>query len=284
MIRKCFILIFLINIPFACLYSQRNVSMALTIGISEQFYSKNLKETRTINISFPANYNPSDTSAYPVVFIPDGGIHEDFVHIAGLVKYFSQPWIGRFPNSIIVGIENTYRKRDFTFAVANLDFLKNTGYKKEDMPGYGGSEAYINFLKKELQPYLRQKYKTNQSKTIIGESLAGLLAAEILLKYPDVFDTYIIVSPSLWWGNEQLLEAAKLIRKYNERLKVYIGVPDKKEDIKMYESGKKLYNLIHQNKNIITIFDYLPEESHATVFHQAVYNALKKLYKSNSQK
>ncbi|MCH2193124.1 alpha/beta hydrolase-fold protein [Kordia sp.] len=43
-------------------------------------------------------------------------------------------------------------------------------------------------------------------KTIIGQSLGGLLATEILFKRPHLFDNYIIVSPSLWWDDEKILD------------------------------------------------------------------------------
>lgn len=255
-------------------------SNPLTIGVSEQFHSTILNETRTINIYLPEDYNVNDTTKYPVIYIPDGGIEEDFFHIAGIVRYNTQPWINRFPKSIVVGIENTNRKRDFTFAVSNLDFLEKVGFKKENMPSYGGSENYISFLEKELQPFIETKYKANQKKTIIGESLAGLLATEILLKYPNLFDTYIIISPSLWWGDETLLKQSDSLLKsnLNKQIKVYVSTPNKREDMRMYNEAKALYKHLKQNQNIISFFDYLPDEFHSTIIHQAVYNAFKKMY------
>ncbi|MCY1512488.1 Ferri-bacillibactin esterase BesA [compost metagenome] len=255
-------------------------SKPLTIGVTEQFHSAILNETRTINIYLPEDYNVNDITKYPVIYIPDGGMEEDFFHIAGMVRYNAQPWINRFPKSIVIGIENTNRKCDFTFAVPNLDFLEKAGFKKENMPDYGGSENYISFLEKELQPFIEAKYKTNQQKTIIGESLAGLLATEILLKHPNLFDTYIIISPSLWWGDEILLKEAESLRKanLNKQVKVCISAPNKKEDPRMHNEAKTLYKSIKQNQNVISFFDYLPDELHSTVIHQAVYNAFKKMY------
>lgn len=157
-------------------------SKPLVIGITEQFHSSILNESRTLNIYLPENYNVNDTVKYPVIYIPDGGINEDFIHIMGIVRYETQPWVNRFPKSIVVGIENTNRQFDFTFQVSNLDFLEKMGIDKENFSGYGGSENYISFLKNELQPYITSKYKVNAQRTIIGESLAGLLSTEILLK------------------------------------------------------------------------------------------------------
>lgn len=255
-------------------------STPLTIGITQQFYSNILDETRTINIYLPEDYNANDTITYPVIYIPDGGIEEDFIHITGIVRYNAQPWINRFPKSIVVGIENTNRKRDFTFAVPNLDFLEKVGYKKKDMPYYGGSANYILFLEKEIQPFIEEEYKANHHRTIIGESLAGLLTAEILLKHPNLFDTYMIISPSLWWGDEALLREADSLLKANlkKQVRVCISAPDKKENRQMYNEAKSFYRLLKRNPSISIFFDYLPDELHSTVMHQAVYNAFKILY------
>ena len=257
-------------------------SKPLIIGESHVLHSAILNENRIINISFPDGYSPNDTLKYSVVYILDGGIKEDFLHLAGIVRFNTQPWIARFPSSIVVGIEGNSRRKDFTFAVNNTDFIEKEGFKKTSFPQYGGSESYINFIEKELQPYIEKTYPTNGKKTIIGESLAGLLTTEILLKRPTLFNDYIIISPSLWWGgeNESLLKnAEKLLNKnLKSQVNVYVGAPNKDEDVKMYNEAETLYNTFKSNKNVNVKFDYMPAESHSTVIHQAVYNAFKILY------
>ncbi|CDN76028.1 alpha/beta hydrolase [Elizabethkingia anophelis] len=261
------------------LFSQNNTK-PLVFGNSEVFHSDILKEDRNINIYLPEEFNPADATKYPVIYILDGGVEEDFFHIAGIVRYNTQPWVERFPRSIVVGIENTNRRRDFTYAVPDLNFLEKEGFKKESFPQYGGSEKYISFLKNELQPYIEKKYKANNNRTIIGESLAGLMSTEILLKEPEMFNQYIIISPSMWWGGEKLLKEADSLLK--SRLKttknVYIGAPNKDEDVRMYNEAEALYKILKSNKNIKVSFDYMPNELHSTAIHQGVYNGFKKLY------
>ncbi|MDR2230838.1 MAG: alpha/beta hydrolase [Flavobacteriaceae bacterium] len=261
------------------LFSQNNTK-PLVFGNSEVFHSDILKEDRNINIYLPEEFNPTDATKYPVIYILDGGVEEDFFHIAGIVRYNTQPWVERFPRSIVVGIENTNRRRDFTYAVPDLNFLEKEGFKKESFPQYGGSEKYISFLKNELQPYIEKKYKANNNRTIIGESLAGLMSTEILLKEPEMFNQYIIISPSMWWGGEKLLKEADSLLK--SRLKttknVYIGAPNKEEDVRMYNEAEALYKILKSNKNITVSFDYMPDELHSTAIHQGVYNGFKKLY------
>lgn len=254
----------------------------LVLGWVHEMQSVSLGEQRTLNIYLPEGYNKEDTIKYPVIYLLDGGAEEDFIHIAGLVRYNTQPWINRFPRSIIVGIENTNRRRDFTFAVPNLDFVKRIGFRPDQFPAYGGSARFIAFMEKELQPYIAAKYKTNDQKTIIGESLAGLMATEILLKHRSLFDTYIIMSPSLWWGNESLLAEAPGLLKNSipKDIKVYVGVCSKEEDKIMYDDAVALSEVLKQygGNRMKVYYDYLPNEVHATIIHQAVYNALRLLY------
>jgi predicted alpha/beta superfamily hydrolase len=251
------------------------------LSVVDSIPSKILKETRVVNIYLPEGYSTESEEKYPVIYLIDGGVEEDFVHITGLVRYNTQPWINRFPKSIVVGIENIDRKKDFTFSVPNLDFVERIGFQKDQFPTYGGSANYISFLEKELQPFIANKYKANDQKTIIGESLGGLLATEILLKHSNLFTNYIIMSPSLWWAKESLLTAAPNLLKTatNNAIKVYVGTPNKEENQIMYNDAIALKEILKRDggKKMSVYFDYLPDETHATIIHQGVYNAFKLL-------
>lgn len=253
-------------------------TVPLILGEQRTIDSKFLNETRTINIYLPEDYQENDTAHYPVFYILDGGMEEDFIHLVGLVRFNTQPWIARFPKSIVVGIENTKRRRDFTFEVGSLDFLEDMDIPKEQFIEYGGSEKYISFLRYELQKNIDSLYRTSGVNTVIGESLGGLLATEILLEHTDLFSRYIISSPSLWWGGESLLEAAE--HSSLETVTVYIGACQKKEEPRMYTDAKKLAKILQKKRGTSSkiYFDYMPDELHSTVLHHAVYNALQIFY------
>lgn len=147
----------------------------ITIGESITFYSKVLDEDRTLNIYLPQGYSSDSTKTYPVIYLLDGSIDEDFVHISGIVQFGSFSWINMIPETIVVGISNVDRKRDFTYPTT-------IEQDKKDFPTTGESEKFINFIEVELQPMVKALYKVNGIKTIIGQSLGGLLATEILFK------------------------------------------------------------------------------------------------------
>lgn len=263
---------------FALLSFEQTQAQQISLGESISLKSNILNENRTINIYLPPYYQANDTVKYPVVYILDGGVEEDFIHLAGLFRVNSQPWIDRFPEAIVVGIENVNRRRDFTFAVPNIDFLDQLKYSKDFFPQYGGAEPYAAFLEGELIPYIDQHYNTTSERTVVGESLAGLMSSYLLIKHPHVFSNYVIVSPSFWWGEEKLLDETTvcLLNKIKHPVHVYVGLPNKEEDEMMYEVGTRFYSFLQQNPMIHATFDYMPDEVHATVLHQAVLNAIKK--------
>ena len=139
-------------------------------------------------------------------------------------------------------------------------------------------------MQKELQPLIESQYKTTASKTIIGESLGGLLATEILWKQPALFTKYIIISPSLWWDDGSLLQQnpAVLLENFTANTSIYIAsgkeglAPSDKPHVMELDANLLADKLKSSNhKNISVYFDYLPQETHATVAHQAVMNAFR---------
>lgn len=254
------------------------------LGRTVEMYSNELSEKRILNIYLPEGYSSADTTTYPVVYLLDGSADEDFIHIVGLYQFNSFPWVNRVRKSIIVGIANVDRQRDFTFPTT-------IEADKKKYPATGHSDKFINFIQKELQPYIEKNYKTNSSKTIIGESLGGLLATEILFKKPTLFNKYIIVSPSLWWDNGSLLKLNPVLlqKTFNNPTDIYIGVgkegltPGDTPHVMEVDANllaEKIKNA--ESKNVNVYFDYLPQENHATIMHQAVYDALR-LFSSSTK-
>ena len=239
-----------------------------SIGVTEEIQSTLLNEKRTLNIYLPDGYDK--TKAYPVIYLLDGSANEDFVHIVGLVQFLTT--IEKIPASIVIGIANVDRKRDFTFPTT-------IEKDKQDFPTTGSSEKFIAFIETELQPYVNKNYQTNDSRTIIGQSLGGLLATEILLKKPNLFNKYLIVSPSLWWDNESLLAKAPDLLKAQTDTKKQVYVSMGSEGKIMIADANKLAELLKASnkKNLQTFLLPLPEENHATILHNSVYKGLELL-------
>lgn len=246
------------------------------LGVINSIHSRVLNEERILNVYLPEGYNQKDTVKYPVVYLLDGSADEDFIHVSGIYQFSSFEWVARAPKSIVVGIVNVDRRRDFTFPTTDEQ-------QKKDYPSTGHSEQFIKFIRDELKPYIQKKYLTNDHQTLIGESLGGLLATEILLKHPAMFDQYIIVSPSIWWDNGSILDVSSnsLKGSLQEKTKVFIAVgkegltPGAKPRVMETDAYLLAEKLEKINSNLLQVYvDYLPGEDHGTIMHQAVYDAL----------
>lgn len=240
----------------------------LVIGEHIQLESQILDTTRQLNVYLPLNYSPDSAKTYPVIYVLDGSMHEDFLHIVGLAQFASYPWINMIPESIVVGIENVNRYHDFTYPTALEDYQAIN-------PLNGGSADFIDFIEQEVQPIIQKTYKTNDHKAIIGQSLGGLLATEILYKKPKLFDTYIIISPSLWWDAESLFQWDP--EPLPAGTQIYIGVGN--EGRVMKKVAKKLYREVKKRQcaDCSVDFEYFKELDHGDALHLAVYSAFQSL-------
>lgn len=254
------------------------------LGEIREMQSAELKEKRTLNIYLPEGYEKDSAAKYPVIYLLDGSADEDFIHVVGLVQFNNFTWINRVPKSIVVGIATVDRRRDFTFPTTVEEDKKRN-------PTSGHSDKFIAFLEKDLQPFIEKNYRANDKKMLIGQSLGGLLATEILLKKPTLFDKYVIVSPSLWWNNGSLLDTDSQIlqESFSRKTDIYIAVgkegltPTKPPRVMETDANLLAEKLRKsKSKNLSVNFDYLPEEDHATIAHQAIFNAFRILYPAKS--
>jgi predicted alpha/beta superfamily hydrolase len=141
-----------------------SVAAPLVIGQTFTMQSNVLGETRRLNVYLPAGYAQSATQRLPVLYMPDGGLGEDFLHVAGLVQILVAD--GSMRPFLLVGIENTERRRDLTGPTTSASDQKIA-------PRVGGSAAFRKFIRQELMPEIQRRYRTTPETAIAGESLAG---------------------------------------------------------------------------------------------------------------
>jgi len=167
--------------------------------ISFDLPSAVLGEVRRINVWLPPQYARDPSARFPVLYMPDGGLEEDFPHVtAALGALIADGAVRPF---VVVGIQNTERRRDLTGPTTVASDTKIA-------PRVGGSAAFRGFLRDELRPAISARYRVNGETAVVGESLAGLFVVETLLLEPQLFDTYIALDPSLWWNDHELVRTA----------------------------------------------------------------------------
>lgn len=227
--------------------------------------SEELGEDRIINVWTPSDYLLNSDSL-PVMYMADGGIDEDFSHVANTIDLLIKQQ--KIKPLILVGIENTQRRRDLT---GYTDVAED----REIAPIVGGSDKFRTFIKEELFPQIDIRYRTTKEKSIIGESLSGLFVLETFFQSPEMFDNYIAFDPSLWWDNNYLVASAKegLATLPKDGKRIWFAGSNTPG---ISDLTQKLAEVL-ETENIPTLQWYYsdePQETHATIFQAAKEKAL----------
>jgi predicted alpha/beta superfamily hydrolase len=239
-----------------------SASAPLVIGETWTLASSVLKETRRINVYRPPGI--PDGQALPVMVMPDGGLQEDFVHVAGLLQVGAGN--GTVRPFLLVGIENTERRRDLT---GPTDSAKDRGIA----PRVGGAQAFRDFIRKELLPEVVKRYRTTGETAIVGESLAGLFVVETLVLEPDLFDTYIAIDPSLWWNDGRLARRiAAGLAPLPGRKTLYVALSS--DGLATFDAPAVAGGLRRVPGLDFHEQDW-PGETHATIYHPAALQAFR---------
>lgn len=224
-----------------------------------------LKEERVINVWTPKDYAKGQDSL-PVIYMADGGIAEDFSHIANTLEELINEQ--KIPAVMLVGIENTQRRRDLTG-------VTTVAKDKEIAPEVGGAEKFRAFIKEELFKEIEQRYRTKAERTILGESASGLFVMETFFLEPALFANYIAFDPSLWWNDHFLVRTARANLEKNKAIKR-----------KLWFAGSNATDIFPYTRELATIFaesqdqalewTYAdePNELHTTIFRATKNKAL----------
>lgn len=253
--------------------SEAATVQATPIGFGETFtiHSGILGEDRVINVYVPPSWDEEPDARRPVLYMPDGGMAEDFLHIAGLLQV--SVGNGSVAPVILVGIENTERRRDLTgpTTVARDSAIA---------PRVGGSVSFRRFIREELIPLIESRYATTTQRGIIGESLAGLFVVETLLLEPDLFDTYVAFDPSLWWNNAALNSSARdLLRRMDSSPRTLHLASSSEPELASLALELVEVLRAHAPASLAWSHREMPDESHATIYHPAALVALRTVYK-----
>jgi len=232
--------------------------------------SRGLAESRTINVYTPPGYAAA-RRAFPVLYMPDGALDEDFPHIVNTVDSLVR--LKRIKPILVVGIPNTQRRRDLTgpTSVATDSAIA---------PRVGGSEAFRAFIRDELMPEIRRRYRCTDETTIVGESLAGLFIVETLLLEPTLFRRYIALSPSLWWNKDELIRTAarQLDRFPRGKRTLYLSAANE-PGIEKETAELAAILKAHAPRGLTWIYEPRPDLEHGTIFRATAPGAFAKVLK-----
>lgn len=238
----------------------------IIIGDSVKLDSAVLGQTRTYNVWLPPSYASGD-ARYPVLYVIDGGLPQDFHHISGLAQLASIS--GMFREVIAVGVETVDRRAELTSPSSDPRDIA-------DFPTHGHAGEFRAFIRDEVMPDVSARYRTSGEDALIGESFAGLFIAETFLRSPDLVDAYIAISPSLWWDMASLAKGAEgdLGLHPEVEKKLYLAIAN--EGGLMREGVLDVVQAMKTKKvpGLAWTFSDRPDLLHSTIYHREALDAL----------
>lgn len=160
----------------------------------------------SLQILYPKNYDAS--LEYQTIYLLDGNWY--FNELAEIVqtKYAAEV--------LLIGVayaNSNRRNTDFTYP--SNDYLLNSG----------GGKKYLQFIAKELIPFIENDLSIKSSETTLaGHSLGGFFALYQLFQqdYPSPFDNVIAASPSLFWSEAYLLKLESEYHAHHDSLNIVL--------------------------------------------------------------
>lgn len=230
-----------------------------------------LGEDRNILVRTPRGYEHGN-ARYPVLYLTDGDAH--ILHTASTIDFLSRN--GRMSELIVVGIPNTDRMRDLS--PTKISTVGATGAPQ--FPTSGGADKFLQFIETELMPEIEKNYRAHPYRILAGHSLGGLFTVYAMISKPDMFNSYIAVSPALHWDNQVVIKRAEQFlktRKDSART-LYFSLG--------YEPGP-IEDAFHQFKQLLTRqqskgleweAQEMTDEDHGSVVLRSHYAGLRKIY------
>ena len=243
----------------------------IVIGTSHMLRSAVLGDERQINVWVPPDYERGN-ERYPVVYLLDGALDQDFPHIAGLAQLGSLSWT--FGPVILVGVQTRLRQAELTPPARDPRY-------RAAFPESGGAERFRRFLAQEVIPFVEARWRTGPRRAIMGESLAGLFVVDSFLKAPELFQDYVAVSPSLWWDDRADMRRidALLARHGPSDRRLYLAVADEGGTMQDGVDRLRAALLARPPEGMdLRYSDRSETETHATIYHGAAEEALRFLY------
>ncbi|MCF7749719.1 hypothetical protein KQ945_03090 [Bacillus subtilis subsp. subtilis] len=153
-------------------------------------------------VALPASYAKHPQRRYPVLYVTDALYSFPLVRsVRNLVGQGG----GNLEDFILVGLppqqgltSKQSRSRDYT---PTRPARRNDDDYSDDVV-YGGAAHYRDFLAAQVLPAVDARYRTDPARrSFAGHSYGGLFGTYVLLTRPDMFQTYILSSPSLWFDS-----------------------------------------------------------------------------------
>lgn len=233
----------------------------------------NSKRIYPLFIKLPQSYMEGTNTRFPVIYLTDSWY--SFQIVSGATRFPMN--FGKMEEAIIVAISYSNGSKGSSSRMRDYTPQKDNSWRYRT----GEADDHIKFIESSVIPYVDNSYRTRPaSRTFVGNSLGGLLGAYILFTKPELFNSYILGSPSVWYKDEYLLSVKP--RKTNRPTKVYVSIGSLEESEKrpMISGAKKLVKKIaaESGDKVVTKLSIIEGARHTTAFPTTAIQGLDWVY------
>mmetsp|Transcript_33869 Transcript_33869/g.65921 ORF Transcript_33869/g.65921 Transcript_33869/m.65921 type:complete len:314 (-) Transcript_33869:30-971(-) len=227
--------------------------------------------------------NNNDSSGhqgrFPAIIVPDAEplFFSVYTQTLRAMKFYD----ASTPEMVVIGIRPASKEPNEALSEywEQAKALRRTHFKvdpKKDSP-------YLDFLRGHVLPEVKKRYHLT-TMALVGASLSGLFALKVLFEAPELFDDYIIGSPSIWVASSSIVDVESALSKSGKEpfktpkhLWFCVGGLEqsmKTDAVRMHEALKsRKYKLLKLEMMVI------PGETHHSVKLPMVHHSLQWLCK-----
>ena len=192
-----------------CMRAPKNTIPTASRGSLERFsqFKSQFIPSRDVVVWLPEGYQTGDTC--DVLYMHDGNMLFD-----ATTTWNRQEWqvdeimdsliqAGTIRPCIVVGVYNTDDRLTEYFPAKTWQHVAEADRKEANINQLT-ADAYLQFIVKELKPFIDERYKplTNHEHTfMMGSSMGGLISLYALCEYPQVFGGVACLSSHLSMGH-----------------------------------------------------------------------------------
>ncbi|MDP2213008.1 alpha/beta hydrolase [Phenylobacterium sp.] len=153
-------------------------------------------------VSLPAGYEAEPQRRYPVLYVTDADYAFPILRQIARRINLDGPVTEDF---ILVGL--SYAKGEGGAASRSRDYTPVPCHPASRCAlAHGGGDAYQAYLKGEVLPFIEGRFRADpDARVLLGHSYGGLLGAQILFTDPTMFRSYVLGSPSFWFGQRHIM-------------------------------------------------------------------------------
>ena len=238
-----------------------------------------------VSVTTPFRYESMD--AAPPILCLDGAWTAGTVRDATRIMSMS----GESPEAIVAGLSfaddsmgDYLRSRARWFCPTEWVPPEETGVKGIQAEDTGQALTYLAFIRDQVLPRLRHDWRVSET-WLVGHSFSGLFGLRVLFSEPELFDKYLLASPSIWWDDRTMLgiEAEFAAAHDDLAAKVFLTAGRDEDMLEGFNMCRNMIEMATQleNRNYPNLdigHTILPSESHSSTIGAAISRGLRHLH------